>query len=113
MKGRRVVLSPTTKSKLGDLLEFLEDKWSAKVKNDFIKKLDKSILQISHYPQSCPESVEVKGLYKCVVTKQNSLFYRVSPDEIEIITLFDTRQDPSKIAALRSSSATTPKKPKR
>lgn len=49
------------------------------------------------HPKSCPESEEFKGLHKCVVTKHNSLFYRITDDEIEVITLFDNRQDPSSL----------------
>ena len=36
--SKKVVLSSTAKEKLSDLLEYLEDNWSARVKNDFIKK---------------------------------------------------------------------------
>jgi hypothetical protein len=39
----------------------------------------------------------MKGLYKCVVTKQSSFYYRIRNNEIEIITLFDNRQNQSKI----------------
>ncbi len=39
----------------------------------------------------------MKGLYQCVVTKQSSFYYRIRNSEIEIITLFDNRQDQSKI----------------
>ena len=44
-------------------------------------------------------STEFKGLFKCIVTKQTTFYYRVLSDknEIEIITLFDTRQDPEKL----------------
>ena len=92
----KVTLSATAKLKLVDLLEYLENKWSSRVKQDFIAKLDKSLNRISSYPKSCPESVDLKGLHKCVVTKQNTLFYRIGTDEIEIVTLFDTRQHPKK-----------------
>ena len=95
--SKKVVLSSTAKEKLSDLLEYLEDNWSARVKSDFIKKLDRSIAKISLYPQSCPESMKVRGLYKCVVTKQTSLFYRITAEEIEVVTLFDTRQDSDKL----------------
>ena len=94
---RKVVLSSTAKSKLSDLLKYLEHKWSSKVKDDFTKKLDQSVSRIARYPKSCPESNEIKGLFKCVVTRQTSLFYRIKPKEIEIVTFFDTRQDPGKI----------------
>ena len=95
--GKKVVLSPTAKAKLSILLEYLENKWSEKVKKEFIEKLDKSISRISDYPKSCSESIEIKGLFKCVVTKQTTLFYRIKPKRIEIVTLFDTRQNPEKL----------------
>lgn len=94
---RKVVLSPSAKRKLSDLFEYLENGWSERTKNDFIKKLDRSLLRIAKYPQSCPESTKIPGLFKCVVTKQTSLFYRVSSDEIEIVIVFDTRQNPKKL----------------
>ncbi|MEL7005665.1 MAG: type II toxin-antitoxin system RelE/ParE family toxin [Bacteroidota bacterium] len=94
---KSVVLSASGAVKLSDLLEYLEQGWSKKVKDDFIKKLDRSVDRISKYPKSCPESKKYPGLFQCVVTKQTSLFYRVRKKEIEIITLFDTRQDPTKI----------------
>jgi hypothetical protein len=50
-------------------------------------------------PESCPKSKELGGIYKCVVTQQTTFYYRILADkkEIEIITLFDTRQDPDKL----------------
>lgn len=59
------------------------------------------IEQISSQPESCQKSIEFGGIYKCVVTKQTTFFYQVNfkNKEIEIITLFDTRQDPEKLRA--------------
>jgi len=91
---REVVLSTIAKNKLDHLLHFLESEWSAKVKRDFIKKLDNRLDQIREFPESCPKSIEIASLHKCVVTPQTTLYYKVSLNKIEIITLFDNRQDP-------------------
>jgi len=50
-------------------------------------------------PDSCPKSSEFDNLYKCVVTKQTTFYYRIleEKNEIEIITVFDTRQNPDKL----------------
>jgi plasmid stabilization system protein ParE len=93
----KVILSPTAKLKLEELLVYLRQKWSEKVKQEFIEKLDIKINQVSHYPKSCPESKAFKNLYKCVVTKQTTFYYRIKEEDIEIATLFDTRQDPQKL----------------
>ena len=92
----KVVLSPTARRKLENLLEYLQEEWSVNVKLEFMAKLDKSIEQISTHPKSCPESQRFKGLHKCIVTRQTSLYYRIGKKEIEVITLFDNRQDPDK-----------------
>ena len=95
----KVFLSELAENKLLKLNDFLLENWSLKVRNDFIKKLTSKIDQLSEQPESCPESLEFKGLFKCVVTKQTTLFYRINFDrkEIEIITVFDTRQNPDKL----------------
>jgi len=95
----KVFLSKLAENKLLKLSDFLLENWSLKVKNDFIEKLTSKINQISEQPESCPQSSEFKGLFKCVVTKQTTLYYRINLDrkEIEIITVFDTRQNLDKL----------------
>lgn len=95
----RVFLSELAESKLLKLSDFLLENWNIKVRNDFIKKLTIKINQISEQPESCPQSTEFKGLFKCVVAKQTTFYYRINLEkqEIEIITVFDTRQNPNKL----------------
>ena len=94
---REVRLSKRAVKKLDSLLVFLVEKWSIKVKNDFIQKLDKSLDQIQELPESCPESERIRGLRKCVVTKQTTMFYKYSDTTINIVTIFDNRQDPKSL----------------
>jgi len=95
----KVFLSELAESKLLKLSEYLLENWSLKTRDKFIEKLSEKINQISSQPDSCPKSFEFKGLYKCVVTKQTTYYYRISTNlnEIEIITIFDTRQNPDKL----------------
>ncbi|MEM0517364.1 MULTISPECIES: type II toxin-antitoxin system RelE/ParE family toxin [Aequorivita] len=94
-----VYFSDIAETKLEELTTYLLSKWSYKVKKDFLLKLNKKIEQIALQPESCPFSKESGGVYKCVVTKQNTFYYRIrfELNEIEIITFFDTRQDPRKL----------------
>lgn len=94
-----VFISELAEYKLKRLTEYLLEEWGYKVKKDFLDKLTAKIEQISEYPESCKKSWEFGGIYKCVVTKQTTFFYRVNftQKEIEVITLFDTRQDPNKL----------------
>ncbi|MBC5838223.1 type II toxin-antitoxin system RelE/ParE family toxin [Flavobacterium muglaense] len=94
-----VFLSELAENKLLKLNDYLLENWNLKVRNDFISLLTSKIEQISKHPESCLKSSDFKGLYKCVVTKQTTFYYRINSieNEIEIITLFDTRQNPDKI----------------
>jgi plasmid stabilization system protein ParE len=94
-----VYLSELAEFKLLRLSDYLLEEWSPKTRDKFLKKLTGKINQISSQPESCPESTQHKGLYKCTVTKHSTFYYRIlwKSNEIEIITLFDTRQSPEKL----------------
>ncbi len=94
---RRVVLSKNASNRLGKFLEYLEKEWSLKDKNNFLKKLDKSLTKIQKYPESCIETNSVKGLRMLIVTKQTSLFYKFNSKTIFVITIFDNRMSPTKL----------------
>jgi plasmid stabilization system protein ParE len=91
---REIRLSKRAMTKLDSLLVYLEAKWSTQVKHDFVQKLDKSLNQIQKLPDSFPESEKIKGLRKCVVTKQTSIFYKYSEKNVDIVAIFDNRQNP-------------------
>ena len=94
----KVFLSPQALSKLEKLNEYLLENWNSKVRNDFFEKLTAKFEQISNFPKSCVQSEKRKGLFKCVLTKQTTFYYRITENnEIEIITFFDTRQNPDKL----------------
>ncbi|PKP39926.1 MAG: type II toxin-antitoxin system RelE/ParE family toxin [Bacteroidetes bacterium HGW-Bacteroidetes-13] len=94
---REIRLSKRAIRKLNSLLVYLEEEWSTKAKHEFILKLDKSLKQIQKLPDSFPESEKIRGLRKCVVTKQTTVFYKYSETTIDVITIFDNRQNPKSL----------------
>jgi plasmid stabilization system protein ParE len=90
----KVYLSPVAERKIEILLEYLVSEWSIKSKETFLTKFRKSINKISIQPKSCPSS---NGVYKCVVMKQASFYYRIQKDEIEVVTVIDNRQNPKMV----------------
>jgi plasmid stabilization system protein ParE len=96
----RIVFSKRSKIQLETLLEYLEFKFSIVIKEKFISNLDKSIKIILKNPDTFQIS-EINGKYrKCVISKQTTLYYRQNSDEIRILSLFDTRQNPNKISKI-------------
>ena len=94
---REVIFSVNAKNKLQDLLEYLEFKWSVRVRDGFIFKLDSSIEIIKNLPESFPKSQIVTTQYRCVVTKQTTIYYKFDENQIKVFTIFDTRQNPKKL----------------
>jgi plasmid stabilization system protein ParE len=98
---REIVFSKNAEKSLIDLLEYLEFKWSIKVREKFISKLDESIYLIQNKPEIFPKSQINKNQYKCVLSKQTTIYYRYNRKEVRILSLFDTRQNPSKIKKIQ------------
>jgi len=88
-----VILSAKASRQLEVLLDYLETKWSSRLRRIFQRRLNLSIQALKVIPQGFPESVRFPGYRKCVVTPQTSLIYRLNGDIIEIVTILYARQE--------------------
>ena len=93
----KVYLSPLAEKKLSSLLEYIEHKWTTKERDEFLEKILNSVKRVATHPESSPKSDTFPNLFKCVVSKHTSFFYRFNSEDLEVITVFDNRQDPSQI----------------
>ncbi|RLD69077.1 MAG: type II toxin-antitoxin system RelE/ParE family toxin [Bacteroidetes bacterium] len=93
----KVSISDRAIANLENIFEYLIQNWSEKVDANFKKILLSKIHSLSENPFMYPESNIKHGIRKCVVTKHNILYYRIITDEIEIITIHDTRQNPKSL----------------
>ena len=94
---RQIIWSPSAENDFEEILNYLSINWDNRIVNNFIDRLDKYIGVIDNNPKYFPLINKKLKIRKCVITKQNSLFYRASKDRIELIRLFDTRQNPDKL----------------
>lgn len=86
--SREVIISKTAEKNLDEIFDYLEGRWSSKVKQNFIKELEKALEILKEEPNIFPESLTYKGLRKCVVTKHNIIFYRFNSKRIKIVAVF-------------------------
>jgi len=93
----KVYLSPLAEKKLSLLLKYIEHKWTTKERDEFLEKILNSVKRVATHPESSPKSDTFPNLFKCVVSKHTSFFYRFNSEDLEIITVFDNRQDPYQI----------------
>lgn len=94
---RKVIISNRAKSNATRIFEYLEVKWSVRIKENFTKTID----TIRDNPESFPKSGINKNQYRCVVSKQTTLYYRFNSKEIRVLALFDTRMNPEKIKKIK------------
>ncbi len=88
-----VTISERASKNLDEILKYLEVKWSLRVRDKFLDILMAKVQLISENPYIYPSSVIKKSIYRCVLTRQTILYYRVKSDEVEIITIQDARKD--------------------
>lgn len=93
------MLKPIKWSSLADkdlelLLEYLDENWNNKISLQFLLKLSNYLNTIQKNPKLFPFINENFEIRKCVVTKHNTLFYKETEKRIEILRLYDTRQNP-------------------
>lgn len=92
-----VVLTPLAKENLENITDYLFREWGISVLENFLALYEAKISLITEYPERYPVIHVASGLRKAVLTKHNTILYRERADRIEIISVFDTRQDPRKL----------------
>jgi len=92
----RIVWTPQAEKGLGNLLEYLQEEWSAKEILALEKRVIELMERISKYPRICPPSGKYPNIRKGMVDKNNYIVYRIHPGKttIEIINFRGTRQKP-------------------
>ena len=94
---KEIIWSRIAEDDLINVTNYLIIKWSKRIADDFIDLLEEFTDQISSNPKSYPMINKKKRVHKCVVTKHNSLYYHEVGNKVEIIRLFDNRQNPKKL----------------
>jgi plasmid stabilization system protein ParE len=91
---KQIIWSPLTENDFANFLDYLDKNWDRKVASNFIDLTENTLNQISLNPKLFPIWYNKKKVRKCVLTKHNTLFYRDSRSSIQILRIYDTRQDP-------------------
>lgn len=95
--SKQIVWSPLAVSDVEKTLDYLQKEWNEQVTLAFLDEIDKLLKQISFNPKQFPQVNRKLKVRKCVLTKQNTLFYRENKGFVELLRFFDTRQNPKKL----------------
>ena len=83
-------------SELSDTVKHLEDNWTENELIQFANAVDHTVEIISRHPEIFPVSNKKRKIRKAVVDNNNTIFYRIVKDSIQILSVFGTKQDPAK-----------------
>ncbi len=91
-----IIWSPKARITYFQILDYLEQNWSPKEILNFTSRTEKVLELISTHPKLFHYS-RSKDIFKCVLNRQISLFYRIRGENIELLLFWDARQDPKKL----------------
>lgn len=94
---KKIKFSLEAKKNTNQIISYLTQEWSESVADKFILNLENKLSYINLFPKSYPPYDKYPNIRKCVLTKQINLYYKINNKDIEVLTLFDTRQHPDKL----------------
>ena len=95
--AKPVIWSPQSEKDLEKILGYLAKEWKESVALKFLDLLDTLLSQIAVNPRQFPIIHKHLNIRKCVLTKHNTLYYRNKRSVVEVVRIYDNRQDPDKL----------------
>ena len=93
--GYKIYWTENALNELDESIKCLEEHFTEKEIKKLASKIESVIGLIAQNPQLFPKS-EFKDVYKIVILKYNTFYYRISENTIEILSFFSNRQHPKK-----------------
>lgn len=93
----KIIWSEEALNNLKRIITYLEKQWTKREITKFARLLDKNITLIKENPQIFPRSEIGKGFRRAVISKQVSIFYMINDHTVNIISVFDNRQNPKRL----------------
>lgn len=90
--------SPRAVNDISNQLDFIEKKWNRDVVNNFLDRIEEVLEVIADNPELYPKIHKKKNIYRCVVNSHLVLYYRFSGEQIELVTFWNTSQNPENLA---------------
>ncbi|WP_454801192.1 type II toxin-antitoxin system RelE/ParE family toxin [Mucilaginibacter phyllosphaerae] len=90
----KIVYTDHSRETLNYTYNYIFNEFGFKAANKFFDKADKTINLLAEFPYMFKESEIDPDVRMGFITKQCSLFYRVTNTEVQILFFWDNRQDP-------------------
>ena len=92
-----IIWSPQAVYNFNGILAYLLENWTLEIALRYESDVYDLIDTIARNPFIGTKSEKYTGLRKFLITKHSFLIYRILENQLEIVEIFDTRQDPDKM----------------
>ncbi len=92
-----IKLSTRAERDFTNIINYLEENWTLTEIRRFNEIFKKRIQTIKQFPYSYPSISNRQNLRKCVLIEQITMYYKINESEIIIISLYDSRSNPSNL----------------
>ncbi len=93
----KLIWSDEALENLKGIIEYLEKSWTSREIKKFARLLDKNLNLIRVNSKSFPKSGQSEDFRRAVISKQVSIIYQIENQGIQIISIFDNRQNPNRL----------------
>lgn len=91
-----VFWTPLAKESLQQVVEFLDIRWPTATVEKVLDAIDATIEQVQHQPY-LGKVFPKEPIRRVLIHPHLSLFYEIKPKSIELLLVWDNRQDPDKL----------------
>jgi plasmid stabilization system protein ParE len=95
--GLKIRWTEEATKNLESIINYLESNWTSKELIKFFQKLEKQLLLLSLFPEAYPFSIRRRKIHRCVLSKYLTIYYTIEDECLVLLSIFDTRQHPSKM----------------
>jgi plasmid stabilization system protein ParE len=95
--GYKLLWSDRALADLKNIIDYLIENWTERDIQNFAKKLDKRLEVIVINPKLFPKTGRRKDVRKSVLSKHTVIYYQTTGSIVNILSLFDPRQNPKKL----------------
>ena len=94
--AKTIIWNRKASNRFNNIIEYLQSEWGDKVTQNFVIKTYQIIEILAQNPEIGTIENQEKQIRAFVITKHNTIFYRVDDNKLFILTFFDNRQNPNK-----------------
>jgi Plasmid stabilization system protein len=96
MPAHQLVIAPVAKTDLKDIYQYGLRQWGQTQSESYLENIKEQFWTLTEQPLIGVDRSDLLSGARSLVIESHTLFYRVTPDTLEIIRVLHGRQDPQR-----------------